>query len=166
MFKHLNSRPLCKAKHKIEYMRKIVFFLITLISLQSSFAQNWKHNFQETLQTAQKENKYILVNFSGSDWCGPCIRLHKEVFTLPAFNEIASQRLVLLNADFPRYKKNQLPAAQQKINDDIAEKYNNKGLFPYTVLLNNKGDIIKSWEGFPPSVDLFIEDLQTAVQGK
>jgi len=147
-------------------MRKTVFLLIALFSLQFSFAQNWSHNLQESLQNAQKENKYILVNFSGSDWCGPCIRLHKEVFTLSTFNEIANQKLVLVNADFPRYKKNQLPAAQQKINDEIAEKYNAKGLFPFTVLLNGKGEVIKSWEGFPASVDIFIDDLQSSVQGK
>jgi thioredoxin-related protein len=147
-------------------MRKIVFLLIALFSLHFSFAQNWSHNLQESLQNAQKENKYILVNFSGSDWCGPCIRLHKEIFTLPVFNQIANQKLVLVNADFPRYKKNQLSAAQQKINDEIAEKYNSKGLFPYTVLLNSKGEQIKSWEGFPSSIDAFIDDLQSSVQGK
>ena len=67
--------------------------------------------------------------------------------------------MVLLNADFPRYKKNQLTAAQQKINDALADKYNNKGVFPLTVLLNAEGKIIKSWEGFPADITDFIEDV-------
>ena len=137
-------------------------FLIT-----TSFVGNepeWGHNLNTAIQTAQKEHKYILVNFSGSDWCGPCIRLHKEVFVMEDFIKVANEKLVLLNADFPRYKKNQLPAAQQKINDEIAEKYNNKGAFPLTVLLDQNGRQIKSWEGFPASPNDFIADIMQTIQ--
>jgi len=124
----------------------------------------WGNNYEQALLNAQKEHKYILLNFSGSDWCGPCIRLHKEVFTTDAFIQLANDKLVLLNADFPRYKKNQLTAAQQKINDALADKYNNKGVFPLTVLLNAEGKIIKSWEGFPADITDFIEDVQQTIQ--
>ena len=72
--------------------------------------------------------------------------------------------MVLVNADFPRYKKNQLPANQQKINESIAELFNNKGIFPLTVLVNSDGKIIKSWDGFPSSIDDFNEDLQQTIQ--
>ena len=85
----------------------------------------------------RKEHKFILLSFSGSDWCGPCIRLHKEVFGSNAFEQLANEKLILVNADFPRYKKNQLSVSQQKINDALAEKYNKKGEFPLTVLLNS-----------------------------
>ena len=90
----------------------------------------------EAKMLAQKEHKHILLNFSGSDWCGPCIRLHKEIFDSEAFQQFAETNLVLVNADFPRLKKNQLSASQQKINDAIADQYNSKGIFPFTVLLN------------------------------
>jgi thioredoxin-related protein len=138
------------------------FFLIT-----SSFVSSepeWGHNYKDALQLAQKEHKYILVNFSGSDWCGPCIRLHKEVFIMEDFIKVANEKLILLNADFPRYKKNQLSPAQQKINDDLAERYNNKGVFPLTVLLDENGKQIKSWDGFPTSPSDFINDIQQAIQ--
>ena len=69
-----------------------------------------------------------------------------------------------MNADFPRYKKNQLPAPQQKINDALAEKYNRKGEFPLTVLLNAQGKVIKSWDGFPSEPNEFLEDIAQSIQ--
>lgn len=145
-------------------MRYIFLAFFSLCLTFSSLAQDWGHNYMQAKETAIKQHKLILVNFSGSDWCGPCIRLHKEVFTTDAFKKIANEKLVLLNADFPRYKKNQLPAAQQKINDSLAEQFNNKGIFPLTVLVAADGKIIKSWDGFPSSIDAFNEDLQQTVQ--
>jgi hypothetical protein len=71
---------------------------------------------------------------------------------------------VLLNADFPRLKKNQLPVAQQKINESLAEEFNNKGVFPLTLLVSSEGKLIKSWDGFPSSIDVFNEDLQQIIQ--
>jgi thioredoxin-related protein len=127
-------------------------------------AQTWGHDYKDALSAAQKEHKFILVNFSGSDWCGPCIRLHKEVFVLDGFLQLANSKLILLNADFPRYKKNQLSPEQQKINDDLADRYNSRGIFPLTVLVNEKGDQIKSWEGFPSSSIDFIDEIEQATK--
>jgi thioredoxin-related protein len=125
---------------------------------------NWHYNFEEAKQIAQKEHKHILLNFSGSDWCGPCIRLHKEIFENVSFQEFASKNLVMVNADFPRLKKNQLTAAQQKINDAIAERYNSKGSFPLTLLLNETGKILKEWDGYPKvTADALADDMQWAI---
>ena len=143
------------------------YFLVAFLSLvmtHASFAQDWGHNYSQAKEVAVKEHKLILVNFSGSDWCGPCIRLHKEVFTTETFLKIANEKLVLLNADFPRYKKNQLPIAQQKINESLADQFNDKGIFPLTVLVTTNGKIIKSWDGFPSSIEAFNEDLQQTIQ--
>jgi thioredoxin-related protein len=124
----------------------------------------WSNNYDQAIQTAKKEHKYILLNFSGSDWCGPCIKLHKEVFTTDQFELLAKDKLVLVNADFPRYKKNQLTSTQQKSNDALAEKYNSKGVFPLTVLINAEGAVVKSWEGFPSSTIDFIDDIAQTIQ--
>ena len=119
---------------------------------------------EEVKQLAKKEHKHILLNFSGSDWCGPCIKLHKEVFASDAFQHFAESNLVLLNADFPRLKKNQLSIAQQKINDALADRYNSKGSFPLTVLLNENGKVIKTWEGIPKgTLAEFVEELQFTI---
>jgi thioredoxin-related protein len=109
----------------------------------------WHFNLDEARQIAKKENRYILLNFSGSDWCGPCIRMRKEIFENEAFSKMADTELVLVNADFPRLKKNQLAPAQQQINNRIAEQYNAKGKFPFTVLLDANGKVLKDWDGLP-----------------
>lgn len=124
----------------------------------------WLHNYNEAVQLAQKSHKHILLNFSGSDWCGPCIRLHNEVFTTDNFIKLADADLVLLNADFPRNKNNQLSATQQQINDALADKYNPQGVFPYTVLLNENGKVIKAWDGFPKkSIANFTKEMQEII---
>ncbi len=63
--------------------------------------------------------------------------------------QMADTELILVNADFPRMKKNQLPASQQKLNDEMADKYNPKGIFPYTLLLNSNGKVLQTWDGLP-----------------
>lgn len=142
-------------------MKKLA--VIPLLVLMCSFV-NWHYNLQEAEQLARTTHKYVLLNFSGSDWCGPCIRLHKEVFASSEFAAFADTSLVMVNADFPRNGKNQLPASQQKINDALAEKYNTNGDFPLTVLLNPDGKVIKKWDGFPKgSTTDFIEDIKSSI---
>lgn len=111
----------------------------------------WETDIEKAKEKAGQEHKLILLNFSGSDWCGPCIRLHNEIFEKEAFERFADNNLVLVNADFPRLKKNQLSKEQQKKNDLLADKYNANGSFPYTVLLDAEGKVIKTWDGFPLS---------------
>ena len=113
------------------------------------FGNGWQADFENAKKQAEKENKLILLNFSGSDWCIPCIRLTKEIFESTTFKEFADSKLVLMNADFPRLKINKLSKDQQKKNDKLADKYNSQGIFPVTLLLDAKGNVIKSWEGFP-----------------
>lgn len=113
------------------------------------FAVQWHTNLDEAKEIAQKEHKHILLNFSGSDWCGPCIRMHNEIFNAAVFTNMADTQLVLVNSDFPRKKKNQLSPQQQEINNKIADHYNSQGKFPYTLLLDANGKLLKDWDGFP-----------------
>jgi thioredoxin-related protein len=124
-----------------------------LVTLLSSFLFStgiWETDFNKAKESAQSEHKLILLNFSGSDWCGPCIRMHKEIFENNSFAEYAAGHLVLVNADFPRLKKHQLSKDQQAKNDQLADKYNKDGIFPLTVLLNSDGKVLKEWQGLPP----------------
>jgi len=124
----------------------------------------WEHDFGIALQKAKKEHKLILLNFSGSDWCVPCIRLHKEVFANSSFKIFADSNLILVNADFPRLKKNQLSKEQQKMNEELADKYNPQGSFPYTVLVDEEGKVIWTWEGYPNlKAEQFAGQLKTYV---
>lgn len=125
---------------------------------------SWLSNFDEAKAIATRENKLILLNFSGSDWCGPCIRMKKEVFETDAFQSVAAERLVLLQADFPRSKKNKLSSEVVKHNEKLAEKYNPLGKFPYTLLLDSNGNVIKEWDGYVPgSQSKFIKQLRDNV---
>lgn len=132
-----------------------------LLIISSLIIPGWGTDFEHARELAQHEHKFILLNFSGSDWCGPCIRLHNEVFETEAFQQMAANRLVLVNADFPRLKKNQLPKEQQKQNEHLADLYNTKGIFPLTLLLTADGKRVKQWEGFPAAgAGRFISDIK------
>ncbi len=109
----------------------------------------WEPDFGTAKQVAREKHELILLNFSGSDWCGPCMRLKKEIFESDEFTKVADNSLVLVNADFPRNKKNQLDKNIQKQNDALADQYNPDGKFPFTLLLDQDGKIIKTWEGLP-----------------
>jgi thioredoxin-related protein len=139
-------------------MKYLLLLLTTGLGL--SFAP-WQPDFESAQKLAGEKHKYILLNFSGSDWCGPCIQLHKEVFESNEFKELADQSLVLYKADFPRNKKNQLAKEVQQNNEALADKYNPLGKFPYTVILSPDGKIVKAWDGYPNhNSTQFIEQLK------
>ena len=119
-----------------------LWMLLILLGIRPA----WLTDLDEAKEIAVKEEKLILLNFSGSDWCAPCIRQRKEIFGSADFADYAEKHLVLVNADFPRLKKNQLSSEQKAKNELLAERYNSKGIFPFTVLLNAKGEVIRSWD--------------------
>src|SRR5688572_15059044 len=121
--------------------------LMTFIAVVMGSVE-WLIDFEAAKTIAQENHKYILLNFSGSDWCAPCIKMKQEVFENDDFLDIAEKQLVLIRADFPRAKKNQLPKEQQRHNDALAEKYNPAGKFPYTLLLDAHGKILREWDGY------------------
>lgn len=138
------------------------FLFAVLLLISQVITPVWLLDFSEAQQQAKEEHKQLLLNFSGSDWCGPCIRLTKDVFQSPEFQELAAKELVLVRADFPRSKKNQLSAEQQLKNNALAERYNSKGSFPLTLLLDENGVVIKSWEGYPENKATgFLNELRT-----
>ncbi len=120
----------------------------------------WSGDFSVAQKQASQEHKLILINFSGSDWCGPCIRLRKEILESSTFENYASDHLVLVRADFPRQKKNQLSKDQVKLNEALADKYNPDGKFPYTLLVDENGKVLKDWDGFPNETpDQFVSQI-------
>jgi thioredoxin-related protein len=140
---------------------------LLLVSLLTFFLHTqtpWLTDLTEAQKQAKTSHKYILLTFSGSDWCAPCIRLHKEIFDAEAFLGFAAQNLVLVNADFPRLKKNQLSKEQTVRNEALAEKYNPKGIFPLTLLLNAEGKVVRTWEGKPSGTAAsFIADVNKSI---
>ena len=136
--------------------------LFTLMGIFGA-APAWELDLKKAQEEATESKKMILLNFSGSDWCGPCMRLKKEIFETDVFKTMATKRLVLVNADFPRTNKNKLPDEQIKKNEEMAEKYNPQGKFPFTVLMDATGKVKKQWDGFPDeSADKFVEEINNA----
>lgn len=114
---------------------------LTLLLCSISYAQNWNTNFDIAKELAKKENKKILLVFSGSDWCAPCIKLDKKVWQSEEFKKVAND-WILLKADFPNKKANQLSAEQTTHNKKLAEKYNKDGNFPLVLLIDSNGKTI------------------------
>jgi len=136
---------------------KLLFISIALLF---SPGVAWLGDFSAAKTEAVKTHKRILINFSGSDWCGPCIRLRSEVLETSTFESYAKDHLVLVRADFPRQKKN-LPSKEQiKLNEALADKYNAEGKFPYTLLVDEDGKVLKAWDGFPNETpEQFVADV-------
>ncbi|MDR6845530.1 thioredoxin family protein [Flavobacterium granuli] len=122
-------------------MKNLISFLFLLITF-FGYSQNWNTNFEDAKAKAEKENKKILLVFSGSDWCGPCMKLDKTVWKSSEFQEEADENWVIYKADFPKKKANQLSPELTESNNKLAEKYNKNGSFPLVLLLDKKGKVI------------------------
>ncbi len=99
----------------------------------------WQTDFKLALDKAKKEKKYVLADFTGSDWCGWCIKLHNEVFDKEPFKTDAPKQFVLLELDYPQQK--QQADELKKQNAELSEKYKIEG-FPTVLLLDTEGQVI------------------------
>lgn len=125
-------------------MKVLIASLIVLMTVPSG---EWLNDFNSAKEVARSENHFILLNFSGSDWCAGCIRMKNEIFSTEVFKSFASQHLVLVCADFPRLKKNRLSEEQIRQNEKLAAEFNSHGKFPYTILLDPQGRVVTAWDG-------------------
>ena len=123
--------------------------IIALIGLSILLmSAGWRTDFDKAKAEAKQEHKLILLKFSGSDWCLPCIRMEKDVFDNDSFGRFASGHLVMINADFPRLAKHKQDKTLVKQNEALAEQYNKGGHFPYTLLIDADGRVLKVWDGY------------------
>lgn len=118
----------------------LIFFIVPI---------QWEPDFEHAKKVAKEKHQLILLNFSGSDWCAPCIMLRKDYLESETFQQMAETNLIMVNADFPRKKKNAGTPETIKRNEALAEIYNQKGIFPCTMLLDADGKVLKVWEGKP-----------------
>ena len=123
----------------------IVFFVFTMTTAFA--AGGWETDYGKALAKAKAENKRVLLDFSGSDWCGPCIELRKRVFSSPGFTAYAAKNLILLEIDFPQRKKQS--AELKKQNEKLGKQFDidEKG-FPTVVLLDPSGKVIRDFTGY------------------
>ena len=125
---------------------------------------SWQTNLETAKQQAKKEDKVVLMDFTGSDWCGFCIRLKKAVWDKPEFAKYAEKNLVLVELDFPHNKK--LPAEVSKQNNTLQDKYKVEG-FPTVVVLDGDGKELGRMEGYEgDNVTSYIKRLEKIIEKK
>lgn len=122
-----------------KFLSVALLFLATITTIN---AQEWQTDFAKAKEIASKEERPIILVFQGSDWCAPCIKLDREIWSTEAFKKYAAKHYVMLQADFPRKKSNALSETQTKANAALAEKYNKQGYFPFVVVLDSDGKVL------------------------
>ena len=120
-------------------MKKLAFGLLAACLLAQVRAEelHWQTDLPKAQAAAKADNKLVMLDFTGSDWCGWCIKLHNEVFSKPEFAEYAKKNLVLVEVDFPRRK--QQSDQLKKANQALQEKYKIEG-YPTIIVLNGNGE--------------------------
>jgi protein disulfide-isomerase len=117
-------------------MKTSLIAVISALALYSASAGEWLTDLPKAQAQAKNENKLVMLDFTGSDWCGWCFKLRDEVFSLKEFKDYADKNLVLVEVDFPQKKK--LSAELIKANNALQEKYNVQG-YPTIIVLNGAG---------------------------
>ena len=118
---------------------------------------NWEENLETALQKAKAENKAVLVNFTGSDWCQWCIKLSDEVFSKSEFEDYAEDNLILVRLDFPRNIEQS--AETKAYNNQLAQRYGVQG-FPTVLLFNSQGQMVLQTGYMPGGPVSYIEHLK------
>ncbi|TQD36232.1 thioredoxin family protein [Haloflavibacter putidus] len=143
-------------------MKKIIVVLVVMVvSVSAAIAQEWQTDINVAKEIATKESKPIILVFQGSDWCAPCIKLDREIWSTDAFKKYAKENYVMLKADFPRRKKNKLSETQTKANALLAEKYNKQGFFPFVVVLDSNGKVLGKSGYKKTTPEKYIKELNT-----
>lgn len=119
---------------------------------------NWNGNLEKAIEQAKKENKAVLVNFTGSDWCIWCKRLSAEVFQQKEFEEYAKKSLVLVMLDFP--KDIEQTQETKEYNNKLAQKYGIQG-FPTILLIDGQGKLVAQTGYQPGGAAKYVEHLKS-----
>lgn len=143
----------------MKYSRNILILCGLMAAIHTSRGE-WLTDLRTAQAQAQRENKAILLDFTGSDWCGWCVKLQREVFTQPEFRSFAAQNLVLMEIDFPRKKPQ--TNAQKKANHELAQRYGVRG-YPTLVLLDSKGKEIGRTGYRPGGPQPFIREIAKVI---
>ncbi|MDW3193404.1 MAG: thioredoxin family protein [Cytophagales bacterium] len=133
-----------KANSTMLIRRLAAFLVFGIISLSVS-AQSL--NWSDTRAQAAEEDKKVLLVFSGSDWCRGCILFDQQVLQDSKFQALASDRLALYKADFPRKKKNKPEQTVIRQNEQLIQQFNPTGTFPFVLLLNEEDEVLLKAEG-------------------
>lgn len=132
------------------------FIAVMLLAVSLHAADLWMTDYPTALKKAAKENKMVLLDFTGSNWCPWCMKLDQELFDQKAFKEYAEKNLILVLVDFPQGKKlADQSDALKKQNSDLQTNFKIEG-YPTIILLDSQGKQIKSSNYLPGGPEAFI----------
>src|SRR5580765_3528685 len=149
-------------------MKKIVIGLFAALALLQAGAEEltWLTDVPKAVAKAKEEKKLVMLDFTGSDWCGWCVKLHKEVFDFDSFLDGAEQSFVLVALDYPRGEEAIKKVPNVKRNDELQKKYAIGG-FPTVLLMTPDGDAFGKMGYQPGGPEKYLEDVKTtATNGK
>lgn len=118
----------------------------------------WIPDFDQAVEVARKEGKDLLVDFTGSDWCGWCIKLHDEVFGHDEFIQEAQKHFVLVALDFPRKEEVKAKVPNPKRNAELRDKYEVQG-YPTVLLMSPAGEVFAATGYQPGGVEKYLAHL-------
>lgn len=145
-------------------MRNLILLILFLGYVQLSHSQNWELDFESALKKTQQSEKTLILVFSGSDWCAPCIKLEKDIWTSNIFQKYAEEHFVMLRADFPRKKANKLSKELSEKNAQLAETYNPKGYFPLVVVIDKNKKVLGTTGYKKLDPDAYIAHLNSFIK--
>lgn len=133
------------------------------LTARAASPHGWTDNYSKAVEEAKAEKKYLLLDFTGSDWCGFCKLLEKEVFSTPQFSSWAKKYLVLVTVDFPH--QTPLSAEVKSQNADLAKKYPAHG-YPTIVVTDADGKVLATKVGYSPGTGAakYIADLEAEIK--
>ena len=145
-------------------MKQLITCLaVVLVAFSLGAAEGeWMTDLAKAQTKAKEEKKLVLIDFTGSDWCPPCKKLHQDIFMSQEFKDYAAKNLVLVEIDFPRSKpqSDELKAA----NKQLSEKYNVTG-FPTVIVLSPDGKELSREVGFGATTpEKYVAKLQKLKQ--
>ena len=140
----------------------LVALAVVTISTGVFAADQWMTDFDAAKQKAKEENKHILIDFSGSDWCGWCIKLDKEVFSQKEFKSYAKENLILVLADFPRDRSKQTEEVQKQ-NKKLAEEFKVDG-FPTVFLLGPDGKTVAQTGYQAGGAEAYVDHIKKLIE--
>ncbi len=120
----------------------------------------WIADFDKAVEVAKAQKKHLLVDFTGSDWCGWCKKLHAEVFAQPEFVSAAPKDFVLVALDFPHAPEIQAKVPNPKRNAELAAKYGIQG-YPTIMILSPEGEVVAQTGYKPGGATAYLEHLST-----
>lgn len=144
-------------------MRKITAVACALTAALSVAvqAESWETDFDKAASAAKAEGKYMLLDFTGSDWCPWCRKLEREVFSQTAFKTYAKDSLVLVLLDFPRSKPQSKEVKKQ--NEQLKAKYGVHG-YPTILILSPAGKLVVETGYKPGGAEAYVEHLKGKIR--